>query len=299
MSGFSPEWLALREPADAAARAPTLCDALPRSDDRPLDVVDLGAGTGANLRWLAPRLGGRQRWRLVDDDPAVLAAVPDALRAWADHGRLACTETPRGLEIAGDTFACEIELVETDVRRGLDRCMPDRGGLVTASALLDLVSNDWLRRLAARCAEAEASILLGLTYDGRIRCEPPEPGDERVRALVNRHQHRDKGFGPALGPDAATRVIDVFAAHGYTLRAETADWRLGREARALQRALLAGWRDAAVEVAPDDAPAIDAWLARRLEHVDRGRSRLVVGHIDVAGRKSCQTPFSRARGNGV
>ena len=286
MSGFSPEWLALREPVDAGARARPICDAIPRRDDRPLDVVDLGAGTGANLRWLAPRLGGRQRWRLVDDDPAVLAAAPPALRAWSKNEGLDCTETPRGLRIAGDTFACEIELVESNIASALEHSMPDRGGLVTASALLDLVSGAWLRRLAACCAEAEASVLFALTYDGRMRFDPPDPDDERVRALVNRHQRRDKGFGRALGPDAATEVIDAFTESGYTLRAETADWRLGLHARAVQRELLAGWHAAAAEIAPDETRALDAWLARRLEHIERGRSRLVVGHVDVAGSRN-------------
>jgi len=285
MSGFSPAWLALREPADVAARAGVLCSAIPRRDDRPLDVVDLGAGTGANLRWLAPRLGGRQRWQLVDDDPAVLAAAADALRAWSrDHG-FETAETTRGLRIDGDTFACDIELSQADLATGLGRCMPGAGGLVTASALLDLVSGDWLRSLATHCADADASVLFALTYDGRIHCEPPAPGDDRVRALVNQHQHGDKGFGPALGPDAATAVVDAFAAHGYALRVERTDWRLGPEARALQRELLAGWHAAAVEIAPNERRALDAWLARRLELVERGRSRVVVGHVDVAGSK--------------
>ncbi|HEX6995971.1 MAG TPA: class I SAM-dependent methyltransferase [Gammaproteobacteria bacterium] len=295
MSGFSPAWLALREPADAAARAGAMCNMIARPDDRPLDVVDLGAGTGANLRWLAPRLGGRQRWRLVDDDPTVLAAAADALRAWADRNGLASAETARGLDVGGDAFTCEIELCEADIAPKLDRCMPGAGGLVTASALLDLVSADWLRRLAACCADSEASVLFALTYDGRIRFEPPEPGDEHVRALVNRHQHGDKGFGPALGPDAATKVVEAFAAHGYALRIESTDWRLGPDTLEMQRELLAGWHAAAAEIAPDERPTLDAWLARRLEHVEHGRSRLVVGHIDVAGRKLCQTHFSREK----
>jgi spermidine synthase len=39
-----------------------------------LRVVDLGAGTGANLRRLAPLLGSGQRWTLVELDPALVAA---------------------------------------------------------------------------------------------------------------------------------------------------------------------------------------------------------------------------------
>lgn len=282
MSGFSPEWLALREPADAEARSAGACGAIRRQDGAPLDVVDLGAGTGANLRYLAPRLGGRQRWRLVDDDPAVLAAAVPALRIWAEAGGLAFAETAGGLQLDGASFACEVELAEADIA-ALDGCLPPPGGLVTASALLDLVSAEWLRALAVRAAEARVSVLFALTYDGRLHCEPAEPADARVRALVNRHQRGDKGFGPALGPHAPAAAIAAFAARRYALRVESTDWRLGPESAALQRELLAGWHAAAVEIAPDERDVLDAWLARRLEHVAAGRSRLLVGHTDIAG----------------
>ena len=69
-------WLALREPADAAARSTELLEALvallPRSG---LVIHDLGCGTGAMGRWLAPRLPGPQRWTLHDRDSDLLDRV--------------------------------------------------------------------------------------------------------------------------------------------------------------------------------------------------------------------------------
>src|SRR5690606_37479908 len=224
---------------------------------------------------LAPRLGGPQRWRLVDDDRSVLADARRALREWSAAHGFAFAETSSGVRVEGETFACEAELVAADIAAGLDGCVPAAGSLVTASALLDLVSAEWLRALAARCAEAGASILFALTYDGRMRCEPAEPGDERVRLLVNRHQRSDKGFGPALGPDAAARAAETFASHRYALRAESTDWRLGPDSRALQRALLDGWLAAAVELEPAERPALEDWHRRRRAHVEAGRSRIV------------------------
>ena len=68
-------WLALREPADVAARSALLTrevvDAIGRR--HPLSVLDLGAGTGSNVRYLADRLPAPQRWLLVDRDPTLLA----------------------------------------------------------------------------------------------------------------------------------------------------------------------------------------------------------------------------------
>jgi len=52
--------------------------------------------------------------------------------------------------------------------------------------------------------------------------------------------------------------------------------------RALQRQLIEGWAQAAEEMAPEQTSMIHNWLGRRLAHVETGRSRVVVGHDDLA-----------------
>jgi hypothetical protein len=263
MSGFSREWLELREPADRAARSAALVTQLRAEHPaaEPLQVVDLGAGSGANLRFMAPLLGGRQDWLLVDDAPALREAVPRAL--------------------AGADFACSVRTRRSDLaqRDALD--WPP-GALVTASALLDLVSPQWLAALAAQCRDLRSSALFALSYDGRIGFTATEPEDDEVRALVNEHQRQDKGFGPALGPAAAELAPRAFAAAGFSCATARSDWQLAPEAAALQAAFVDGLRQAASEIAPARAAAFAAWHARRLEHVARGRSSIVVGHVDFA-----------------
>src|SRR5262249_54193316 len=158
----------------------------------------------------------------------------------------------------------------------------ERTSLVTASALLDLVSDRWLDALADRCRAARTPALFALSYDGRILCTPRDPDDEIVRQLVNRHQRTDKGFGPALGPDAADQAQQCFAARGFGVDRERSDWLLGSADSGLQRDLIEGWASAAAEIAPADAAVIDEWQRRRLRHVAAGRSTMVVGHEDLA-----------------
>ena len=85
MKGFAGDWLALREPLDARSREPVLAGELRDwlGSETPLRCLDLACGTGANARYLAPRLGGRQEWRLVDHDRRLLDALPAATEAWA------------------------------------------------------------------------------------------------------------------------------------------------------------------------------------------------------------------------
>jgi hypothetical protein len=253
---FTADWLALREPADAAARSDALASAFAGKARR---IIDLATGTGANVRYLAPRLTGAQHWVAVDDDVGLLAAFAP----------------PAGASVAK---------LRLDLARALDDLPLAGSDLVTAAALLDLVSASWLRRLAARCAEAGVGVLFALSYDGRIEWSPSEPGDERMRELVNRHQLGDKGFGPALGPEAVGTAVDAFGALGYAMQTAPSDWKLGPESAALQAALIDGWLAAAVEITPGEADALRSWAERRQAHVAAGRSRLRVGHVDMAGQ---------------
>src|SRR5512145_1693945 len=98
-----------------------------------------------------------------------------------------------------------------DLAQDLEALPLDGRDLVTAAALLDLVSASWLARLATRCAAVRADVLFALTYDGRIEWSPAIDGDARMCELVNLHQRTDKGFGPALGPAATTEAGRIFA----------------------------------------------------------------------------------------
>ena len=74
MSGFSAEWLALRESYDLRARNPMVLDAVAtrfKSHDT-ISVVDLACGAGSTVRALSPHLPARQHWDLVDSDPRLL-----------------------------------------------------------------------------------------------------------------------------------------------------------------------------------------------------------------------------------
>lgn len=268
---FSPDWLALREAADHRARSVPLVERL-RADWRARGwtrIVDLGSGTGSNLRYLAPRLPGPQQWTLVDHDAELLAragAAGTAVEVRCVHGDL----TEAGLRAAA------------------------QADLVTCSALLDLVTEDWLGRLARACRAAGCGAYLALTYDGVMQWSAAEsgddgpggagdPGDAAIREAVNAHQRRDRGPATALGPAAAAAAAARFRAVGYRTWRLPSPWRLGPGDRALALALIDGWEDAALDLSPPPAAArrIRAWAQRRRQTAAAGRFELTVGHQDL------------------
>ena len=105
-----------------------------------------------------------------------------------------------------------------------------------------------------------------------------------IRELMNLHQRTDKGLGgPAAGPEAWSVAEHVFEEAGYQVERAPSDWSLASSDQAFQRQLIGGWARAARKIAPRHADRIADWLRRRLEHVDAGRSRIVVGHYDMGG----------------
>jgi hypothetical protein len=259
VSDFSAEWLALREPADWQSRSTRVTEAVVAAlpQGRVVRAIDLAAGTGSNARFLTRAMPTRQSWLLVDSNRELLQ---------------------RARQMAG----FDVRTLAVDLSRTLDLTKLLAGNdLVTASALLDLVSAQWLQAVCAACQRERSAVLFALSYDGRTRCSPEEPEDELVRNLVNRHQRADKGFGQALGPDAAARATELLENLGYAVIRDRSDWVLDNQSMLLQQQLIDGWASAATAVAPEEHGVIERWRARRLDHVTQGRSGVVVGHEDL------------------
>lgn len=218
-------------------------------------------------RWLAPRLRGPQHWVLADRDPALLAEALDRLPDRAADGS----------PVTGETRAVDVTTLRADDLAGPDL----HADLVTASALLDLLTAEEVDALAAACVGAGCAALLTLSVVGQVRIEPGEARDLPVAAAFDAHQQRVVGGRRLLGPRAAGVAVEAFARHGAHVRSAASPWHLGLDDVDLVVAWLHGWVAAAVAQDPDLARHADAYLARRLEAAEAGRLRVTVGHLDL------------------
>ena len=261
----SAAWLRLRESADSAARATVLVQDLRRllPDAGSIVVHDLGCGSGSMVRWLAPQLTGPQRWVLYDRDDELLALA-------------AATPPPR----AADGAPVTIETRRRDITRLGEKELAG-AGLVTASALLDMLTADQLDRLVASCAAARCPVLIALSVTGRVALTPPHGSDARIADAFNAHQRRMTPAGPLLGPDAADAAAVAFARHGLEVRVEPSPWRLGPEHGDLVAAWLTGWVGAAREQQPELGDIATEHLRRRLAEAGAGSLSVTVQHADL------------------
>lgn len=285
MSDFSTDWLTLREPVDQVSRDVSLTERLIawRKNFHELTIFDLGTGTGSNVRYLLPKLKGRQQWLLIDNDQDLLDHLRPRMVQWVKETGLKLSQNGGNLYIQKNDCYCRLKNHSLDLSDGLEQCL-QKPNLVTASAFLDLVSSAWMDGLALYCQRMNAAFFVTLTYNGTIRWDPTDKDDEWMRHTVNAHQRTDKGFGPALGPDGASYAMTCFQRYGYQVDARPSDWQLGAEANPLQLALAAGYAEAAKQQEPTATLRINEWLARRKHAIAASLSRLTVGHVDLFAR---------------
>lgn len=264
----TPDWLALRGPADAAARnagGGGPADALAAwlrarcRGGRSALLVDVAAGAGAGAAWLHGRLGMPQRWLLVDHDAALLASATPVAEGWA-HATVADLGTLG--RIVGRAAG---------TRRPADA--------VTCQAVLDLLYPDDVRGLIDAAVRADAAVLASLTVTGAVQVTPKAPDDALVARAFDAHQRR----GGRLGPDAGAFCADSLRDAGYAVTVARTPWRLGSAHGDLLVEWLHGRAAAATAQDPAHADGISHWLRQRLDLARRGALMVVVDHVDVLG----------------
>lgn len=277
MPGFSPDWLALREPADHEARNAQLLDAVGShfAAKGSLSIVDLGCGAGSNLRGAYGALPSRQHWTLVDYDARLLDTARERLRDWADTAR----EQGEELVLTKAAKSITVDFRQADLTKDLEWVLGWQPDLVTAAALFDLTSKRWIERFVAALASQRLPLYTVLTFDGREKWQPPHPADARMLAAFLHHQKGDKGFGPAAGPQSVDIMAEAFRKAGFAVSTADSAWTLGESQAALTGQLTQGIAEAVTETGHLDPAVIEDWLMARRSHATG-----LIGHTDLWAR---------------
>jgi len=265
MTRVSAAWLALREAADAAARAPELVERVRHHlAAQPRAVIhDLGSGSGSMGRWLTPQLPGPQHWIMYDRDADLLERA-----------------TAGTIGTAADGAPVTVGTRRRDITR-LTAADLDGASLVTASALLDMLTADEVERVVAACAGAGCPTLLTISVTGRVELTPPDPLDVEIAEAFNAHQRRTVGGRTLLGPNAVDATVEAFGRRGMSTLVRFSPWRLGADQADLASEWFRGWVAAACEQRPELARPVAAYASRRLADAAAGRLGVVVHHSDV------------------
>ncbi|WP_448004259.1 SAM-dependent methyltransferase [Agromyces bauzanensis] len=260
----SSDWLALREPEDARARSRRLALATARRlGSGPIVIHDLGSGTGSMMRWLAPLLPGPQTWVLHDWNADLVEHAAEGVVP-LDHERRAVTVRTRTGELA--------QLGSDDL---------EDASLVTASALLDVLTAEEVRAVVQSCVDAGCPALFSLSVTGEVRLDPRDPRDDVFQAAFNEHQERRVGGRRLLGPSGVALAHGLFLEAGWNVRSAATFWRLGDHDPRLLEQWFDGWLEAALEQRADLQVEGAGYRALRWSQLRRGALSAVVVHTDL------------------
>ncbi len=244
----------------------------------PLDVLEVGAGTGAMLDRLVARglLAAGGRYTAVDADPANVAA---ALERYSRR--------------TSPVFVSwEAADVYDFARRKRGRRAWD---LLIAHAFLDLVDAPRLLPELLALLRPGGLFYFTINFDGLTILEPPvDPGfDEQVIDLYHRTMDERTADGRPAGDSRSGRHLlwQLPAAGAEILAAGASDWvvvpsRGGYAADEADflRAIL-GFFEQSLSGRPELDPArLAGWLARRRAQIEAGELIYVAHQMDVCGR---------------
>ena len=231
------------------------------------------------MRFLSAALAMQQSWETIDFDVGLLTRGAERLLAQPGFEHRAANDLAE-FEVTNQQRAFRCLFRQANLM-DLDQLNLTCADLVTASALLDLVSQTWLEKLVTGCAASQAIGFFTLNYDGHFSLTPEHATDAEVIAAINQHQLTDKGLGAALGPGSWREAKRLFEREAFLVATGPSIWRLDSSDLALQLALLSGWANAASEQAPAHRTAIDKWLNQRREQAANGQLHITVGHQDI------------------
>ena len=280
---FEGDWLDLREPHDAAARDLPLAALLGATLPTRPRILDLGAGTGSLLRWLGHVIGRAQAWTLVDADAGLIdrAFLTVAERA-VELGWAATWPNRKTLLVHPSGGAWRVEGLVADLREAPENLPLGQMDAVVNTALCDLVSAEWVARMAQGCAAHRLPFYAALNVTGRERFMPAHPGDSLVARGFARDQFRDKGFGGmALGARAPDAIAQAFEAHGYVVHRAASDWVIPRRDPDMAAALADGHARAAMTKERRARAKILDWQIDRRAQAGLQRLSVRVGHTDI------------------
>ncbi len=272
MSGFSPAWLALREPVDHRSRDAGLARTLAALFEgrENITVTDLGCGAGSNIRATFRLLPAEQNWTLVDYDARLLVAARERLMLWADRVEV----VGQALQVDKEGKRLTVNFRQADLTTDLDAALGPKPDLVTASALFDLCSVAFIATFAKAVVARRAVFYTVLTYNGEQTWAPEHAADATMAHAFHAHQRTDKGFGASAGPDAPKALEKALRAAGADIAEGDSPWVLSSADQGLINDLAGGFANAVADHGSVPATTIAAW--RKIN-----RTGAIVGHTDT------------------
>jgi SAM-dependent methyltransferase len=262
------------------------------SVDQPVDVCELGTGTGTMVERVGEWAGGRDlRYVAVDADPGLVEAAVEGVAEWARENGDLVEQSDDSLLVERDGGRLEVEFA---VGEGLaylaDR--PDSFDVVVGQAFLDLTDIGAAMEAVSTAVRPGGVGYFPITFDGVTALLPTvDPAlDDRLERRFHRHMDATEKPGGTAGDSRAGRhlLVAVPDSGGEVLAAGGSDWVVtptGGGYEADEAFFLHHLVDTIEDALTDDAAVADdelaSWTRTRHDQIDAGELAYVAHQLDV------------------
>ncbi len=215
-------------------------------------------------------------WRHALDVPVSAGCLPTMIQVLLDAvaGEMTWWEQ-RSPALSRE---CEWECRQIDLVRDLGSLDPAGFDGIVSTALFDLVSADWLQQIRQMAGAGAPARPVHPQRRWPAGLDAGRSGRRRDAGLDRSSSGDRQGLRPRPRPPCPDLLAEMLEANGFDVFTGESDWHIGPDDAAMHRALIEGYRTAALEIAP--ASAADAH--RRLGKVPAGSIR--TGRTDGPGR---------------
>ncbi len=225
-----PRYLSAKQTVDDRALNRGVMDRLRQeiqAIDRPLRVVEIGAGIGTMAARLCDwQVLRRADYRLVDVDPELLAAGRVWLRTWGEGRGHAVVTDGDALRIHGPDVDLRVSFQTAELGALLARPSGEPADLLVANAFLDLVEVPAVLPGLFDLIVAGGLYLFTINFDGETIFQPEHPDDPMLMQAYHRCMDERVRFGRPAGESKAGRHLfgHLRAAGASVLAAGASDW---------------------------------------------------------------------------
>ena len=278
------DWLAERYHFDAAARHAHLeaefLRTLPPKDT--IMLVDAGAGTGANCRYLMQKITANQEWILIEQNPEF---SEESLRSLRGHGSELGYET--SLENNILTLTSPAKKVRVKAVQGSLLEIDELADLaatdaVVANAVFDLFTAEDFETFVGKISPHQLLFYATMNYEN-MHFLPTHPQDEKMICLYHEHMLRPQAAGTALGPGCVVQMTDTLQQHRYKVTAGNSLWHIHSKHKKMMQYLLNFMASAIAELplSLKDTLLLGPWQKQKEE---ASALHLIIEHQDILGR---------------
>lgn len=265
------DWLAVRYDMDALSRnkdveGHALSDI---NNKRHVRILDIGAGTAANFRYLSDKIMcNEQEWTLVDQNKDLLRVAKEEITR--KLGAPVLDSTDRSVfETSGKKI--KVRFVVDDIFSPSSSLLDSSCDLVVANAFFDLGAENQLATFFQVLGTASCAFLATINYSG-MGFTPSEEDDKYWIHQYHNHMARQQPFGISLGPECVAHMSVL--SKNMDVKMGSSDWEMsGGHAVAIG---IFDFMEAALQDLGLDMEKFNRWRDSKLG------GKVKVNHVDFA-----------------